>query len=83
MAAGKEADAELLDDVVLANDDAAQFSGESTVSGAQFVDGGDVVCGEGGAGKGWGCVRHGWEGRGEGMTPETELGCKRKGSVAT
>ena len=49
MTAGEEADAELLDDVILADDDAAKFGGESGVGGAEFVDGGDVVGGERGA----------------------------------
>ena len=56
--AGEEADAELLDDVILADDDPAEFGGEAGVSGAEFVDGGDVVCGEGCARGGGGCVRH-------------------------
>jgi len=44
--------------VILADDDPAEFGGEAGVGGAEFVDGGDVVCGEGGAEGGGKFVRH-------------------------
>jgi hypothetical protein len=43
MAAGKEADRELLDDLVLADDGFPDFRPECLVSFSEFIDGGDVI----------------------------------------
>jgi hypothetical protein len=43
VAAGEEADAELLDDLVLTDDDTAEFGAELVIDGAERIDSGDVI----------------------------------------
>ena len=43
MAAGKKADRELFDDLLLADDDLAEFFREPAIDLAEFIDRGDII----------------------------------------